>query len=81
MSQLNIHLTGRFERALQAFMKARGIRTKSEAVRLAVEEAADRAVTKPVTNWDDLIGIANQYPSTPPETWLTEDELWETNRH
>ncbi|MBK6849073.1 MAG: ribbon-helix-helix protein, CopG family [Proteobacteria bacterium] len=43
MSQLNINLTADFSRALERLMRARGLRSKSEAVRLAVTEAAERA--------------------------------------
>jgi hypothetical protein len=80
MSQLNIHMTARFERALSRFMKARGIKTKSEAVRTAVEEALQRTAPHPPVNWKDMIGIANEYPAKPKDQWLTEDDLWESTR-
>jgi hypothetical protein len=80
MRQLNIHMTPRFERALTQFMKARGIKTKSEAVRTAGEEALQRTAPHPPVSWKDMIGIAKQYPTTPKNQWLTEDDLWETPR-
>ena len=81
MSQLNIHMTPRFARALSRFMKARGIKTKSEAVRTAVEEALNRETAIAATNWSEMLGIANKGPLKPKDQWLTEDELWESNRH
>ena len=38
MSQINLHTTPTFERALARLMRLRRIGTKSEAIRLAVEE-------------------------------------------
>lgn len=46
MPQLNLHTTDSFEQALARFMRARGLTNKSEAVRIAVEEAAARAVRR-----------------------------------
>jgi Arc/MetJ-type ribon-helix-helix transcriptional regulator len=40
MAQINFHTTPEFEKALARLMQARGIRSRSEAVRTAVEEAA-----------------------------------------
>ena len=42
MGQINIILTPQFERDLQTLMKVRGIRTKSDAIRIAVQEIARR---------------------------------------
>jgi Arc/MetJ-type ribon-helix-helix transcriptional regulator len=43
MAQINMHTTPEFEVELAALMRARGIPTKSEAIRVAVREAAVRA--------------------------------------
>ncbi|MBX6322182.1 MAG: hypothetical protein IRY94_10170 [Rhodospirillaceae bacterium] len=40
MAQINMHTTPEFEEDLATLMKARGLRSKSEAIRLAVREAA-----------------------------------------
>lgn len=79
MSQLNIHVTPAFERALRQFMRARGIKTKSEAVRAAVEEAARGAEGVARIPLENLLGAANRYPQTPREQWLTDDDLWGKN--
>lgn len=44
MGQLNINLTPAFEEALTKYMKIRGIRSKSEAVRVAVQEGLERSM-------------------------------------
>lgn len=40
MPQINLHVTTEFEASLEALMRHRGLRSKSEAIRLAVQEAA-----------------------------------------
>jgi metal-responsive CopG/Arc/MetJ family transcriptional regulator len=76
MSQLNIHVTEEFEQKLARFMELRGIATKSDAVRLAIKEAVANAEKRPQMSWDEFRDIANHFPQTPPEQWITEDELW-----
>ena len=78
MSQLNIHMTPAFERALKRLMRTRGIKTKSEAIRLAVQEPLQRPAEHPPVDWKELVGIANKFPGAPRDQWLSEDELWES---
>lgn len=40
MAQINLHVTPEFEEALDALITGRGLASKSEAIRLAVREAA-----------------------------------------
>lgn len=40
MPQINLHVSPEFEASLEALMRHRGLRSKSEAIRLAVQEAA-----------------------------------------
>ena len=42
MSQINVHLTAEFEQALAELMRLRQIKTKSDAIRAAVQEALER---------------------------------------
>jgi hypothetical protein len=42
MTQINLNATPEFEHDLEALMLWRGIRTKADAIRHAVREAADR---------------------------------------
>lgn len=75
MPQLNVHVSPPFEEALERLMRLRGIRSKSEAIRIAVKEAADRAQAQVGgARFDDLRGIARPQPDRPP---LTDDMLWE----
>jgi hypothetical protein len=77
VSQLNIHVTASFERALSRFMKLRGLTSKSEAVRLAVEEAAVRELAgQKRLSFSDLRGAALGAPPNPSPRFRSEDELW-----
>ncbi|HEV7734643.1 MAG TPA: hypothetical protein VGR62_20895 [Candidatus Binatia bacterium] len=49
MPQLNMQLTPDFERKLARLMRVRGIKTKSDAIRLAVEEALSTSLRKGTT--------------------------------
>ncbi len=60
MSQINLHTTPQFEDDLAIFMKARGLRTKSEAIRLAVHEAAVQAI--PERDIAALRGFVHRLP-------------------
>ena len=43
MSQINLHVTREFELHLKRVMKERGFATKSEAIRAAVKELAEKS--------------------------------------
>lgn len=62
MAQVNLHTTPEFDEALAALMKARKIKSKSEAIRLAVKEAA--APYRPGRKHDlsGLIGLIDRLP-------------------
>jgi len=78
MSQLNIHVTPEFARALQKLMRLRGISSKSEAIRLAVVEAAERQQAGAArTNFTKLLGIGKRAPENPNPRFRSDDELWE----
>jgi hypothetical protein len=79
MSQLNIHMTEAFEKKLKRYMRVRGIKTKSDAVRTAVEESLRLAEKPRKFSINDLYGLAKNLPKTPRSQWLTEDDLWEKN--
>jgi hypothetical protein len=81
MSQLNIHVTPAFDRALRRFMRARGIKTKSEAVRAAVEEAARSTEGERKIPLETLLGAAARYPQAPRDQWLTDEQLWGDDGH
>jgi hypothetical protein len=77
MGQININMTPEFEAALERLMRLRGIRSKSEAIREAVAESADRArEAAPVEDFSDWIGAALRAPLNPSPRFADEDDLW-----
>ena len=74
MSQLNIQMTPDFEAKLRKFMALRGLRTKSEAVRLAIDEGLTRTPLPRETNWTSLrgAGLGSGKPR-----FENNDELWD----
>jgi hypothetical protein len=79
MSQLNIQLTPDFERRLTRLMRVRGLKTKSEAVRVAVQETLERSLTeaKPRTDFRTWIGLGRRAPLNPNPRFRSDDDLWE----
>lgn len=64
MAQINLHVTDEFEEALEALMRARKLRTKSEAIRYAVREAAAPYRAAPTRDFSVLQGLLRRHPST-----------------
>jgi len=73
MAPINLHTTPEFEAALAAMMKGRGIKTKSEAIRLAVREAAAYAAP-PKRDLSALCDMLDRLPG-PHLTDKTGEEL------
>jgi hypothetical protein len=77
MAQLNINLTPEFEQALERLMKRRGISTKSEAVRIAVLEAAERhRVRGRADAFQRLLGAGLRAPLRSKPKFKSEADLW-----
>lgn len=77
MSQLNLHMTPSLENALGKFMRLRRIRTKSEAVRVALHEGLERALTQcPSADFRTWVGLAKQAPINTTPRFHDHDELW-----
>lgn len=69
-------MTPAFERVLARLMRARGIKTKSVAVRVAVEEALLRAQQKATTtDYTQRIGLGNRRPANPRPRFATDKKL------
>ncbi|MBM3533214.1 MAG: hypothetical protein FJX60_09305 [Alphaproteobacteria bacterium] len=62
MAQVNLHTTPEFEEALSALMKARKLKSKSEAIRLAVQEAAAPFRAPRKRDLSALIGFVDRLP-------------------
>ncbi len=78
MGQLNIHMTPAFEQALARFMRLRGFRTKSEAVRAAVQEGLQHVLSGQRTcDYVEWLGTGRAAPLNPEPRFRSEDELWE----
>lgn len=78
MSQININVTPEFAKNLSRYMKKRGIRQKSEAIRKAVHEVAEKVETSTREGeFRNLLGIGLKAPVNPNPRFKTEDELWE----
>lgn len=77
MAQLNINVTPSFERALTRLMRIRRLKTKSEAVRIAVEEAlaasSRRVGAADFTAW---IGLGTSAPQNPTPRFPDHASLW-----
>jgi hypothetical protein len=79
MPQINIHTTPEFEQALERLMSSRHIRHKSEAIRLAVEEAAARCRSRPGM-LGRLRGLAKGPSPNPRPRFGSHAEVWESVR-
>jgi hypothetical protein len=65
MKRLHIRTSPTFDRKLARFMRARGIKNKSIAIRTVIEEALERAEKARQFSIDDLYGSAKLCPQTP----------------
>lgn len=78
MPQLNLHLTSEFEEALAELMRLRRIRTKSDAVRLAVLEAARREPGhRKTADFSSWRGLGLEAPENPNPRFRSDADLWE----
>lgn len=78
MSQLNMHVTPEFERALAELMRRRKLSTKSEAIRLAVQEAVARLRGgQRQVDFREWIGAGLTVPPNPQPRFRSDDDLWQ----
>lgn len=61
MAQINLHVTPEFEEALELLMRGRRLRSKSEAIRHAVQEAAAPYRTAPARDFSLLQGLIGRH--------------------
>jgi len=77
MAQLNLHLDPATERNLSRLMRLRGIRTKSDAVRLALAETVERATrARTVVDYSEWIGLGKRTALNPHPRFSSHDDLW-----
>ncbi|EKD75015.1 MAG: hypothetical protein ACD_44C00257G0003 [uncultured bacterium] len=77
MGQLNIHMTLHFQQNLTKFMRLRHIKTKAEAIRIAVQECLMRTaqLTKP-HDFSTWLGLATQVPVRRKTRFQNDNDLW-----
>jgi len=78
MSQINIHVSPEFEENLSRYMRYRGIKTKSEAIRSAVREGLARARgdSAALTDFKTWLGMGLGAPLNPNPRFPSDDSLW-----
>lgn len=77
MSQININITREFAKDLEELMKFAGIKSKSDAIRLAVHDMLNKVKSKRKSkNFRSLLGMGLKAPVRT-KGLLDEDSLWE----
>jgi Arc/MetJ-type ribon-helix-helix transcriptional regulator len=77
MSQINIHLTSELEQTLAEFMRLRQIKTKSDAIRSALQEALERERRRNETpDFSRWVGLGTKGPENPSPRFRSDDDLW-----
>ncbi|MFI5182387.1 MAG: hypothetical protein ACHQPI_13455 [Thermoanaerobaculia bacterium] len=75
VSQINFHVTEGFQKDLRRFMRARGIPTKSAAIRTAVHEGSERTASAKDADFRAWVGLGNRGPARR-RRLASHDELW-----
>lgn len=71
--QMNLQITPEFERELETIMRTKGLKSRSEAVRRVVHDAAEAVPKTTMSEWlESAWGIAAE-GALPP---FDDDELW-----
>ena len=76
MSQVNIQLPPDLEEALNLLMKARGLSTATDAVRLAIQEALAREARASRSDFREWIGIGCGAPQNSSPRFSSDNDLW-----
>ena len=70
-------MTPEFEKHLKLFMKKRGVKGKSEAVRIAIKEALERLdMQKSAQDFREWLGLGLKAPLNHKPRFKDEDDLW-----
>ncbi len=76
MKQLSLSVTPEFEAGLGRYMEQKNIRTKSDAIRLALREAVGRRSRETSYDSRSWLGLALKAPLSRKPGFRSEDELW-----
>ena len=76
MAQLNVNLTPQFKKDLEKYMKLRGIKTKSEALRMALHEIVGLISVSKKSDFSSWLGSALKAEQRQKRKFRSEDDLW-----
>ncbi len=77
MSQINLHIDDEFAEKLKRLMRVRGFKTKSEAIRTAIDETLQRELQKSrSTDFTEWLGLAKQATVNPKPKFRSDADLW-----
>jgi hypothetical protein len=78
MGQLNMHVTPEFDLALSELMRRRQLATKSEAIRVAVQEAVARLRgERRRVDYREWVGAGLAVPPNANPRFRSDDDLWQ----
>lgn len=81
MAQLNIHLNADLEENLARLVRLKGLRSKSDAVRIAVKEAVERETRMRTTiDFRQWIGLGLKAPVNRKPRFQSDDDVWGEER-
>jgi hypothetical protein len=76
MRQINLNVTAEFERDLRRFMKERKLSRKSDAIRVALHEAATSKAAGGEYDFRPWLGLGLRAPLRRKRRFHSEDDLW-----
>ena len=76
MAQLNLNLTPQFEKDLEKYMKHRGIKTKSDALRSALHEIVTLIATSKKSDFSSWLGAGLKAEPRRDRKFKSEDDIW-----
>ncbi len=77
MGQLNIYTDAKFEKKLKKYMRERGFKSKSSALRNAFEESIQNLEKKKNSSFKSWLDFDPKTPFVSNPRLKTEDDLWE----
>lgn len=76
MTQLNLNMTPQFKKDLDTYMKHRGIKTKSDALRTALREIVEMISKSKKTEFSTWLGAGLKAEPKKNRKFKSEDDLW-----
>lgn len=78
--QVNVQATPEFNASISELIQLRKFRSKSDAIRTAVIEAAAQARTQQhKVSFDDWLGLGLNAPLNPNPQFKTDGDIWKNN--